>query len=208
MESVLKYTIFKTKWGYFGLAGTEFALYRTFLPGLSPEKLKSYILKELQRTNRASRIESDKAFFKEIQQQIIAYFEGYYINFSLDIPLILDGFSPFYKSILTTCRFIKFGHRITYGELAKQLGRPLATRAVGNALGKNPLPLIIPCHRVIRSDGSLGGFSAKGGKNLKAKLLKHEQSRQTIMAFGESRTHPSSFLPKTVKKAEFHLIGP
>jgi len=182
---MLKYTIFKTKWGYFGLAGTEYALYQTCLPGPSPEKLKSLLLKGLSLTNRASlvrrsasevgSIEFDKTFFKEIQQQIIAYFESACVNFSLDIPLMLDGFSPFYKSVLTACRDVKFGQKINYGELAKQLGRPLASRAIGNALGKNPLPLIIPCHRVIRSDGSLGGFSGLGGLSLKRRLLAHEQ---------------------------------
>jgi methylated-DNA-[protein]-cysteine S-methyltransferase len=189
MEAVLKYTIFKTKWGYFGLAGTEYALYRTCLPGLSPEKLKSLLLKGLSLTNRASplgdastgwltslrrSIEFDKTFFKEIQQQIIAYFEGACVNFSPDIPVMLDGFGRFYKSVLTACRHIRFGQTATYGELAKRSARPAAARAVGNALSKNPLPLIIPCHRVIRSDGSLGGFSAPGGLNLKAKLLEHE----------------------------------
>jgi O-6-methylguanine DNA methyltransferase len=183
METVLKYTIFKTKWGYFGLAGTEYGLCRTCLPGPSPERTKSHLLKILLFEHRVSRIEHressiefEKTFFKEIQQQIIAYFEGAYVNFSPDIPSKLDGFSPFYKSVLTACKFVKFGQTINYGELAKQLGRPLASRAVGNALAKNPLPLIIPCHRVIRSDGSLGGFSTIGGLSLKRKLLLHEQN--------------------------------
>ncbi len=184
METVLKYTIFKTKWGYFGLAGTKYALYRTCLPGLSPEKLKSLLLKGLSLTNRASplgdalrrNIEFEKTFFKEIQQQIIDYFEGAYVNFSFDIPVLLDGFSEFQKAVLNACKSIKFGQTINYGELAKQLGQPLASRAVGNALAKNPLPLIIPCHRVIRSDGSLGGFSAPAGLSLKRRLLAHEQN--------------------------------
>ena len=210
MENVLKYTIFKTKWGYFGLAGTEYALYRTCLPGQSPEKLKLLLLKGLSLTNRVSsiehrvslvrrsfseggRIEFDKAFFKEIQRQIIAYFEGSYVNFSPDIPLVLNGFSSFYTLALTSCRYVTYGETITYVELARKSGRPAAARAAGNALAKNPLPLIIPCHRVIRSDGSLGGFSAPGGQgdqaegldeikpafgglSLKRKLLAHEQN--------------------------------
>ena len=189
MENVLKYAIFKTKWGYFGLAGTEYALYRTCLPGQSPEKLKSLLLKNLLLKHRvcqegvpdlryasALSIEFDKAFFKEIQQQIIAYFEGSYVNFSPDIPLVLNGFSPFYTSVLTSCRYVTYGVTITYVELARKSGKPAAARAVGNALAKNPLPLIIPCHRVIRGDGSLGGFSAPGGLSLKRKLLAHEQN--------------------------------
>jgi O-6-methylguanine DNA methyltransferase len=197
MEKPIKYVIFKTKWGYFGLAGTESGLLRTFLPHNNPDKVKSRLLKDLSFLNRVSRnehpvaghesrvighgsqvasIEFDRTFFKAIQEQIAAYFEGAYVNFNPDIFVMLDGFSRFCTSVLTACRNVSFGQTITYGELAKKLSRPLAARAVGNALAKNPLPLIIPCHRVIRSDGSLGGFSGRGGLSLKRKLLLHEQN--------------------------------
>jgi methylated-DNA-[protein]-cysteine S-methyltransferase len=200
MQNALKYTIFKTKWGYFGLAGTENGLIRSCLPLNNPEKVKSQLLITLE----ASQFE--KRFFKTVQEQITAYFEGACVNFSTDIPIVLvrkdstgDGLSDFCSSVLTACRSIKFGQVVTYSALAKKLGRPAphqlsngdgvrlgnnyknrygynwcGARAVGNALAKNPLPLIIPCHRVVRIDGQLGGFSAPGGMNTKAKLLKHE----------------------------------
>jgi len=188
MQKVVKYAIFKTKWGYFGLAGTEYALCRTQLPGPKPEKVKALLLKNLPLPNQApsikhrasgieyqaSSIEFDKTFFKTLQEQITAYFEGAYVNFSRDIPLALDGFSSFGISVLTTCRDIEFGQTITYGRLAKKSGRPNASRAVGSTLAKNPLPLLIPCHRVIRSDGKMGGFSAPGGVILKKKMLELE----------------------------------
>ncbi len=117
----------------------------------------------------------DKSLFRPLQEQIIAYFEDAVINFR-NIPVVLDGFSSFISSVLTGCRNIGFGRTISYSGLAKKTGRPAAARAVGGALAKNPLPLIIPCHRIIRSDGKIGGFSAIGGKDLKAKLLKHEQT--------------------------------
>jgi O-6-methylguanine DNA methyltransferase len=176
MQKVTKYVIFRTKWGYFGLAGTEYAICRTCLPRPSPEKLKSHLLKDLSFEHQVSGIEFDRAFLKPIQEQIIAYFEGIYVNFSPGIPVMLDVFSDFQRAVLTECREVRFGQAITYGELAKRSGRPAAARAVGNALAKNPLPLIIPCHRVIRSDGSLGGFSGLGGLSLKRKLLAHEQN--------------------------------
>ena len=66
------------------------------------------------------------------------------------------------------------GNVKTYSEVARAIGKPLAIRAVGNAIGKNPYPLSIPCHRVIRSDGSLGGYSGKGGVKRKRNLLKKE----------------------------------
>ena len=182
MQKTIKYTIFKTKWGYFGLAGTKYGLLRTHLPGPEPEKIKSQLLKNSSLVNRessiqyqVSRIEFDRTFFKATQEQIAAYFEGTRVNFR-DITIVLDGFSFFVSSVLTACRNIGFGRTISYSGLAKKLGRPAAARAVGTALAKNPLPLIIPCHRVVRSDGKIGGFSAPGGKELKAKLLKHEHA--------------------------------
>tara|TARA_B100000579_G_scaffold420027_1_gene419281 strand:+ start:508 stop:783 length:276 start_codon:yes stop_codon:yes gene_type:complete len=71
-------------------------------------------------------------------------------------------------------RKIPYGTIKTYTQIAKAIGKPLAVRAVANAVGKNPYPPHIPCHRVIRSDGSLGGYSGKGGVNTKKKLLKKE----------------------------------
>ena len=172
MQKVTKYAIFQTKWGNFGLAGTEDGLCRTQLPGSKPEKIKSLLLKNLPAA------QFDKTFCKILQQQITAYFEGDCVQLSRDIPLILDGFSSFGKTVLRTCREIEIGQTITYGKLAKKAGRPNASRAVGSTLAKNPLPLIIPCHRIIRSDGKLGGFSAPGGITVKKKML--ELEGQTI----------------------------
>lgn len=174
MQKVIKYVIFKTKWGYFGLAGTEYGLSRAQLPGPKPEKIKSLLLRNPPPANQQSRIKFDQTFFKTLQEQITAYFEGACVDFSPDIPVVLDGFSRFYSSVLTACRQITFGQTISYSELAKKAGRPAASRAVGNALAKNPLPLIIPCHRVVRSDGKIGGFSAPGGIPLKKHMLELE----------------------------------
>jgi methylated-DNA-[protein]-cysteine S-methyltransferase len=165
MQKVIKYVIFETKWGYFGLAGTESAICRTQLPGPEPKKIESRLLKKLPDA------QFDDIFFKILQEQIAAYFEGSCVNFSPDIPVVLDGFGSFSREVLTTCRDIEFGQRITYSGLAKKAGRPAASRAVGNALAKNPLPLIIPCHRVLRIDGKMGGFSAPGGISFKKRML-------------------------------------
>ena len=169
MEKMIKYVIFKTKWGYFGLAGTKISLCRTQLPGPDPKKIESRLLEN------SPDAQFDETFFMILQKQITAYFEGSCVNFSSDIPVELDGLGEFSREVLTTCREIEFGQRITYAGLAKKTGRPAASRAVGNAMAKNPLPLIIPCHRVLRSDGKLGGFSAAGGISLKKKLLELEQ---------------------------------
>jgi len=173
MPRAIKYTIFEIKWGYFGLAGTEYGLLRTCLPGSEPEKIKSQLLKDSSLLKRPSTIRYDKTFSETIQKGITAYFEGARVNFS-NIPVVLDGLSQFSRSVLTACRDISFGQTLSYARLAQKSGRPTAARAVGNALAKNPLPLIIPCHRVIYSDGKIGGFSAPGGTSIKKRLLKLE----------------------------------
>jgi len=168
MQEATRYTIFKTKWGYFGLAGTELGLLRACLPGPELGKIKSHLLENLC----AARY--DKALFKVLREQITAYFDGAYVNFDKDVPIITDGLSLFAGQVLNTCRDIRFGETISYGGLAKEIGRAGAARAVGGALARNPLPLIVPCHRVVRSDGKIGGFSAAGGTTLKKKMLELE----------------------------------
>lgn len=168
MQKTIKYVIFKTKWGYLGLAGSESALYRTYLPESNSTKLRRRLLKDLPGA------ELDESFFKRLQKQITGYFEGARVDFSR-VQVALDGFSIFSRKVLTACRKIQTGQTITYSELAKRSGRPNASRAVGSVMARNPLPLIIPCHRVIRTDGKMGGFTAPGGIPLKKKMLELEQ---------------------------------
>ena len=85
----------------------------------------------------------------------------------------LEG-TKFQVKVWKYLKRIPIGSIKTYSQVAKAIGKPLAVRAVANAIAKNPYPLQIPCHRVIRSDGSLGGYSAKGGLKIKKKLLKKE----------------------------------
>lgn len=168
MQKSTRYAILKTKWGYFGLVGTENALWRTHLPGPRPDQIESRLLKNMPPAQR------DRTFFRHVQEQVVAYFEGVHVDFGRDIPLALDGLSPFIRSVLLACRDVSFGQVRTYSELAEKVAQPAAARAVGTALAKNPLPLLIPCHRIVRTDGKLSGFSAPGGKRLKARLLTHE----------------------------------
>ena len=82
--------------------------------------------------------------------------------------------TPFQKKVWNELKKIPFGATRSYTEIAIAIGHPNSARAVANACGKNPCPIKIPCHRVIRSDGSLGGYSAEGGRNAKEKLLQLE----------------------------------
>jgi methylated-DNA-[protein]-cysteine S-methyltransferase len=169
MQRAAKYVIFRTKWGYFGLAGTELGLCRIYLPRPKAGIIESLLLKNLPGAR------FDRTLFKTLQGQIIAYFEGSRVNFGSDIPLLLNGMTGFSHLVLNTCRNIEFGRTISYAALASESVRPAASRAVGGALARNPLPLIIPCHRVIRSDGKLGGFSSPGGIKLKQRMLDLER---------------------------------
>ena len=152
------------------MAGNDSAIYRTYLPSRKFKQAKQRLLKDLPDAKM------DNSYFKNLQKQIIEYFQGEKVDFNIDIPVFLNDFSEFSSQILVTCRSIKSGQIVTYADLAQKAGYPNAGRAVGNALAKNPLPLIIPCHRVIRSDDKLGGFTAPGGINLKKRLLLHEKT--------------------------------
>lgn len=169
MPGTTKYVIFRTGWGYFGLAGTESALCRTCLPEPKRARIEAQLLKDVPAA------QFDETFFKPLQEQIGAYYDGARVNFDLQIPISLNGFRPFGAAVLAACRQLKFGQTINYAGLAEKAGRPAAYRAVGGALARNPIPLIVPCHRVLRTDGDLGGFSAPGGTLVKKKMLDLER---------------------------------
>lgn len=94
-----------------------------------------------------------------------------------DIVLDLDGQSAFNLRVYAIARAITPGDTSTYGEVARAMGEPGAARAVGKALGENPWPIVVPCHRVLGSSGSMGGFSAPGGSTTKARLLTIEKAK-------------------------------
>jgi methylated-DNA-[protein]-cysteine S-methyltransferase len=102
----------------------------------------------------------------EAVRQLREYFAGRRRDF--DLPLVLEG-TDFQRKVWRKLQEIPYGETISYGELAKRVGNPKASRAVGSANGKNRIPIVIPCHRVIAGDGGLGGFG--GGLSTKEKLL-------------------------------------
>ncbi|MFO8133831.1 MAG: methylated-DNA--[protein]-cysteine S-methyltransferase [Thermoplasmatota archaeon] len=106
------------------------------------------------------------------RQQLRDYFLGTRRTF--EMPLLIYG-SDFQASVWRTLRAIPYGETRSYAWVARQLGKPDAARAVGNAVGDNPAPIVVPCHRVIKSDGSLGGYSADVEK--KRWLLQHERGK-------------------------------
>jgi methylated-DNA-[protein]-cysteine S-methyltransferase len=108
----------------------------------------------------------------EPANQIQAYLSGLRLRF--DIKVDLSSLTQFQRQVLHATQEIQPGEVVTYSEIAKRIGNPKSVRAVGQALGRNPIPIVIPCHRVIAADGSLGGYSGGGGLETKAKLLKLE----------------------------------
>jgi methylated-DNA-[protein]-cysteine S-methyltransferase len=101
------------------------------------------------------------------RRQLDGYFAGSLIRFDLPVDRRLIG--GIAREVLAATARVRFGRTTTYGAIAERIGRPRAARAVGNALGSNPIPIVIPCHRVLRSGGSLGGYA--GGVERKRRLL-------------------------------------
>ncbi len=182
---MLIYTVFRTQWGYFAFAGVDDAVSRTFLPVADRQAAERGLLLGLGPAAHALRF--DQGFLPDLQEQIVAYFEGQTVDFSVEPPVCIDHVSLFGQKVLHACRAIPFGTKRTYSDLARQVGCAAAARAVGGVMAANPIPLIIPCHRVLRTDGGLGGFSAPGGTVVKQRLLEHEQSLRP----GATRTHSS-----------------
>lgn len=118
----------------------------------------------------------DKAPFAEVTRQLQAYFCGELREF--DVPLALEG-TDFQRRVWNVLRGIPYGETISYLQLAERIGNPKAVRAVGLANRSNPIPIIVPCHRVIGSDGSLTGFG--GGISTKKKLLELESRQLSLL---------------------------
>lgn len=110
-----------------------------------------------------------------ILDQLAAYFDGSRRQF--DVAIDWSAFTPFQEQVLRLVSEIKYGQTSTYQDIARQLGKPGAARAVGRANATNPIPIIIPCHRVLGADGGLQGYGGPGGVETKAWLLRLEGSR-------------------------------
>lgn len=137
------------------------------------------ILWQNERPNRVPLAElvedADHPILTKAEQQLNEYFAGKRKTFKL--PLDMRG-TPFQKNVWEALLVIPSGQTKSYGELAKQLGNPSASRAVGAAIGRNPISIVVPCHRVIGSSGKLTGFA--GGLETKARLLGLEGGDQTL----------------------------
>ena len=172
----MKYVTFETKFGFYGILSDQGGILRTSLPVPDRKTSEKHLLEGLEGGKYSS------GLMIGVQKQIKLYFSGTYVEFDDNISLLLDDLSQFSQDILNACLKIPYGQTVSYGELAKMANHPKAARAVGNAMGNNPIPLIIPCHRVLKSDSSIGGFqrSRPGGINLKKRMLALEKNKKSL----------------------------
>jgi methylated-DNA-[protein]-cysteine S-methyltransferase len=120
-------------------------------------------------------LQKSSARVRAVSRQLQDYFSGRSLGFDLRVDL--SKLTHFQRQVLTAIQRVPPGETISYGGLARLIGKPKAARAVGRALGTNPIPIIIPCHRALASDGSLGGYSGRGGVGTKQALLELEGAR-------------------------------
>lgn len=123
----------------------------------------------LQRLDPRTRLERSAAAVQPVMAQLDEYFAGDRSTFH--VPVDLSALTPFQRGVLEAACRIAAGNVWSYGRLARELGKPRCSRPVGQALARNPIPIVIPCHRVIASDGSLGGYSGGSGLSAKRWLL-------------------------------------
>lgn len=117
-------------------------------------------------------VEREPDALEPAADQLLAYFAGSRRSFGVDVDL--TGATEFQRQVLTAVREIPYGETVSYGEMADRLDRSGAGRAVGSALAENPVPIVVPCHRVVRADGRVGGYTA--GTGYKEQLLELEAS--------------------------------
>lgn len=168
--SALSFAIFDTALGPCGIVWTSRGIAGVNLPEGSEEKTRERLKKRFPEA-----IETPPpAEIQKIVDEVIALISGEKIDFS-HVPLDHAPLPEFSKRVYEIVRTIPIGHTLTYGDIAKKLGDVALSREVGQAMGKNPTPIIMPCHRVVAASGKTGGFSAPGGVDTKMKLLSIER---------------------------------
>jgi methylated-DNA-[protein]-cysteine S-methyltransferase len=158
--------LFGTRLGACGIAWSERGVTRLQLPERNPSAT--------ERRLRGRLADSGEGKPPSAMRQTIAMLERYFAGERVDfasVALDLSGVGPFHRKIYDATRSLGWGETASYGDLARQAGSPGAARAVGQAMGHNPVPIIIPCHRVLAAGHKIGGFSAYGGAVTKERLL-------------------------------------
>ena len=162
------YNIFNTAFGFAAVLFQKdpFLVKQVFLPCDN----KRWLIQKIQTTSPAAEMTTAEA--KLFCNQIQAYFEGIPVRPKWEL-LDMSSLTPLQQGVLRTVGAIPYGQTKTYGQIARQIGRPKACRFIGATMHRNPIPVVIPCHRVVLADGSVGGFG--GGVAVKKRLLALEK---------------------------------
>lgn len=160
------HAVFETVLGFMGIAWSEKGLTRLCLP----QKNRDSVERRLLRFDGAVMSGESPQWVRDLIEAIKAYAAGETVAFD-QVPVDLSGVDEFRHAIYDAARKLAFGEVTTYGELARRAGHPGLARETGAALGANPVPLVIPCHRIMAAGGKIGGFSAPGGSATKEKML-------------------------------------
>jgi methylated-DNA-[protein]-cysteine S-methyltransferase len=167
MATRVDYHLFETATGFLAIGWTARGVVGLRLPDASGQEAERALLR---RFPGARRVEPPRQVSVVIDA-VVRYFAGEKIEFS-DVPVDLGAQDPFFDQVYAHVRKLEWGQTTTYGAVAKALGAgPEFARDVGQAMAKNPIPLIVPCHRVTGAGGKIGGFSAPGGSTSKAHML-------------------------------------
>ncbi len=167
MADTTGYLIFETEGGFCGIAWNGAGVARFQLPGEDAATTRRLLLRRMP--DAVPREPPD--FVVAAVEAVRRYFAGEPADFSA-VPLDLSGQDDFFRAVYDAARKVPWGRTTTYGALARELGAgPEAARDVGQAMAKNPVALIIPCHRVLAAGGKVGGFSAPGGTTSKLRML-------------------------------------
>lgn len=170
----LYYDIFETRQGWVGVLASDAGIRRTTLPEPSVEACRERLGEEIDCAERTP----EK--FMGLRGKVERFLEGECVDFG-EVRIDVEDASAFFRSAWEACRTIPVGETRTYRWLAAAAGRPNAPRAAGQAMARNRLPMVIPCHRVIASDGSLGGYGrGKTRLDLKERLLEMENEAAAI----------------------------
>lgn len=178
------FVLFETVIGLCAIAWQGDALIGTQLPETTAEKSRSRLLRRIPGCREAEPPEWAAA----LVNMIIAHIAGNRVDYR-DVPLDRRRAGAWENAVYDVASAIPSGETRTYGQLARSLGRPDAAQAVGQALGRNPWPIIVPCHRILAADGGTGGFSAPGGVATKIRLLEIEGALApaTLPLFAQSQ---------------------
>ena len=166
MTERLTCTTVDTDMGWIGILSSAKGLLATTLPQRSAQEARQLLGESVNEAGWSPHS------FDDLMERLKSYFGGHKVTFP--DKLDLSGVTPFQRQVWEATRLIPYGETRSYLWVASQIGRPEAVRAVGQALGRNPLSIIVPCHRVIASNGKPGGFG--GGLEMKERLLRLEAS--------------------------------